>query len=123
MDVKEVTQGLIEFFSKALNIQEPITFKIEEEHPFGMAAVHKLKNGVEVDDDSKNYDQFEIIIYENKVMRQRFNEDYQLMILVTNVIHELVHVKHQDWDEDSVADEEARLHGLFMNYLAEKKKE
>jgi len=119
IDLEEFGKACVDFFSKVLKIDKPVKLLVQGEHPFGQAAVRLLKNGCEVDGLTEDYDEIEVIIYNLKI-RQKFSFGIQSIILVGNVIHELLHAKHPDWDEESVEDKEARLTGLFVDYIKRK---
>ena len=90
---------------------------IESHHPFAETAVHKLKHGAEVEDSSEDYDEVEIFIYELKEIRQQLNETQQTILVSADIVHELLHIRHPDWNEDAVADEEARITRLILDYM------
>ena len=82
-----------------------------------MAAIRKLKDGSEVDDLSEDYDEIELFIYENKEIRKQFNPFVSDVALLGSIVHELVHIKHPDWNEDSVGDEDARITGVILEHM------
>lgn len=114
---KAVLNELIEICAKLLDIKKPVKLTIEPNHPFAEAAVRKLKNGVEVEDLSGDYNEIEIFIYAKKEWRQQLNESLNTILLLSEIIHELLHIRHPDWDEDTVADEEARITRLILDYM------
>jgi hypothetical protein len=119
---RPVLEELIVFCARLLKIEKPIKLSIEPSHPSAMAAVRKLKDGFEVDDESEHYDEIEILLYENEELRGSFNEYQSFIILLSEIIHELVHVKHPGWDEDSAQEEDARITGIIMDYLKERRR-
>lgn len=112
-----VLNELIGFCAKLLDVKKPIKLTIETHHPFAMAAVRKLKNGIEVEDLSEDYDQIEIFVYERKELRRQFDESQNTILLLSEIIHELLHIRHPDWDEAAVANEEARITKLLLDYM------
>lgn len=112
-----VLNELIGFCARLLDVKKPIRLTIEPHHPFAEAAVRKLKNGAEVEDSSEDYDEIEIFIYERKEFRQQLNETQQTILVLADIIHELLHVRHPDWDEDAIAAEETRVTKLLLNYM------
>ena len=110
-------QGWIAFCARLLNIEKPIKLTIERSSPLGMAAVRKLKDGLEVNDKSEDYNEIELFLYENEELRAKFSDYHGFVITLGNIVHELVHIKHSDWDEDSVQDEDARITGCILDYL------
>lgn len=87
-------EELIKFCAKLFGIRQPIKLSIEPEHPDAMAAIRKLKEGSEVDDLTEDYDEIELFIYENKELRKGFSEYHSFVILLSEIIHELTHIKH-----------------------------
>ena len=114
---KAVLKELIEICAKLLGIKKPVKLTIEPNHPFAEAAVRKLKNGAEVEDLSEDYDEIEIFIYAKKEWRQQLNESLNTILLLSEIIHELLHIVHPDWEEDAVANEEARIRRLILDYM------
>ena len=112
-----ILKELIGFCARLLDVKKPIKLTIGPDHPFAMAAVRKLRNGGEVEDVSEDYDEIEIFIYENKKLRAQFDETQNTILLLSEIVHELVHIRHEDWDEQAVADEEARITRLILKYM------
>jgi hypothetical protein len=118
-ELRERSEALIKVCSKLLDIRKPIKLSIEPEDTEAMAAVRKLKNGSEVDDLSEDYDMIELFVYENKELRS-FDEYRSFVLLLGEIIHELIHIKHPDWNEDSVSDEDARITEIILDHMEKK---
>jgi hypothetical protein len=116
-NIREASEEFIKLGTKLLDVKKPVKLSIQPKHPSAMASVRKLKDGLEVDDASEDYDEIELFIYENTEIRNQFHPSVSSVALLSEIIHELLHIKHPDWSEDSIANEDARITGIIVKHM------
>ena len=73
---------------------------------------------MEVNDQSENYDTLEIVLFDVNDLGDLPNWLDELY-LVSRILHELLHIKYPNYNEDQIADSEAHLIGSIMKYARE----
>ena len=100
-----------------------------DKHRFATAQVCVFKDGKQIPDYAEedamalnDFDTIEITLF--SLDEFKFQEWVKAQMFVSRILHELLHVRYPEWEENDIQDEEARLIGLLMKKLEpEEKKE
>jgi len=129
VELEAVVRKLAHWLAELLNIKgKRIEVLWEKEHSEAMASVCVMKRGKELSNHEEekalsqgDYDTIRIRLYENKQLRNGFSEGTQQLFILSEIVHELLHIRYPKATEDEIADLEAEVTGQIMTLLNERK--
>ena len=117
----ETAELLAKKFMNILELEKQIEV-VQGEKPF--TEVKVLRKGKIVPEHrektailNNEYDTIRIILHGKIPILEKLPKDMQTMLFVETIFHELLHVKHPDWDEEKIRDFSAEFMGMLNRTL------
>jgi hypothetical protein len=104
-NIEQIALEVAKFWADILAIDRPIKITFKGKHSFACAAVDEEKRDV-----------IDITLFDIS----EFNlQEWEVLFLHNQLLHELLHWKYPDYTEETIADMETRFIGLMMKKLKE----
>lgn len=120
-DKLETAELLAKKFMKILELDKQIEV-VQGKKPF--TEVKVLRKGKVVQEHrektailNNEYDTIRIIFHGKIATLEKLPKDMQAMLFVETIFHELLHVKHPDWNEEKIRDFSAEFMGTLNESL------